>query len=298
MAVALGAHGLLLLAIVHSSQEPISVAGGRIEVRFGNTGRNTAEARADQGIKSGSEKEPNTPAQSPAARPPEPLTESTAELLPVPVPEAAPEQPADPPDVTRTDRKPPEVVPETEPEPPVATPPPAEARVATPVPPSQPPVEPPVEPPVQAPVPAPVQQTAVPSTNGRDVSVGDRGASETEGQDDAINSVASPESGSPTGDTNAQNTNRQAGNAEASNYAGNIVRILSRERLPSSLRKGAALISFSIAQNGDIARISVKDSSGSKRFDRAAMELIKDCAPFPEPPRGAKLDYSVVIKKD
>ncbi|MEM9313324.1 MAG: TonB family protein [Pseudomonadota bacterium] len=305
--VALAVHVLVLLALHRTADTPIEIAGGRIEVRFGSEGKNTAAARADRGVETGSATAPI------ADEPVEPIEPPSAPEL---RPTTAPETPNEPQDerLEASDpvraipsEEPPQETPETTPAPrhapvPDATSEPLQDRPTTaPAPPETAPEERLDAPEASSLVVEPEVPSETPEQEGEPGSANDEGTNETtmsEGGKDAADSEASPEFGSPTADPDARHTNLQAGNAEASNYAGNIVRILSRKRLPSSARRGEALISFSLADDGQITSISVADSSGSRRFDRAAVRLIEGCAPFPEPPQGAKRDYTVVIKKD
>ncbi|MEM9688362.1 MAG: TonB family protein [Pseudomonadota bacterium] len=269
--VALGVHGLLLMTFVRPPPPLVEVAGGRIEVNFGNSGRNTANAAADRGS------EPTAETETPS----EALDPAPADILPEVV------QPEPEPEHTPDDAAEPE-------------PAPVKETVTNDLPDK---VEPPPVMPLatipESPVDEPAPSTIPLSHNPADLmEQGTSATSQSEDGEDATDSVASPTSGSPSAAATAENTNLQPGDSDASNYAGKIVGILSRKRLPSSVPRGSAMVSFSMANDGDIVNIEIADSSGSKRFDRAAMRLIKAAAPFPRPPRGAMLDYTVVIKKD
>lgn len=89
---------------------------------------------------------------------------------------------------------------------------------------------------------------------------------------------------------------RQSGNAAASNYPGKVMQRISRVRKPRVNSRGTAVIGFSIASNGGLARVSVARSSGSGQLDRAAMNVIRKAAPFPAPPAGAQRQFSIRIK--
>ncbi|MEM1174341.1 MAG: TonB family protein [Pseudomonadota bacterium] len=259
---ALAIHGVLLVAFVRAPPPLVEVAGGRIEVNFGNSGRNTANATADRGGETVAEPEPLTPDEPPPDIADDAIVEESSELAPPAEPEPAPDLPPQNPQPATT-----------EPEPVRNEPAPS---------PQQP----------DEPIDTPAQ------TREHDVQTGSNTTSQSEDGPDAIDSVASPTSGSPAAGAQSDTTNLQMGDSDATNYAGKIVSILSRKRLPSSVPRGSALVSFSMQNDGGIVSIEIARSSGSKRFDRAAMRLIKAAAPFPKPPRGAMLDYTVVIKKD
>ena len=274
--LALAIHGLLLFVVFRAPPPKIEVAGGSFSVNFGSAGSDTSAAQADRGGEIASDTPETTAPPEPEPRESQPATPPDA------VAEPMPEPPADLDDLseaapvdTEAPTETPEIAPEVPPEPQAVAPEPA--------------------------VTEPAQSTPL-DTETLSLSDAAEAGTNTESQNadgrDADDSVASPTGGSPTADSGAQAASSEAGNAEASNYAGQIVRILSRERLPPSVPRGEALVSFSIDLEGGIVSMAIKDSSGSKRFDRAAMKLIKSCAPFPRPPEGAMLDYSVEIKKD
>ncbi|QBF30451.1 energy transducer TonB [Thalassococcus sp. S3] len=87
-----------------------------------------------------------------------------------------------------------------------------------------------------------------------------------------------------------------AGNAAASNYPGEVLRRISRVRKPNVRSTGAAVIAFSIASNGGLSAASVARSSGSSQLDRAALAVVQRAAPFPPPPTGAKRQFSIRIE--
>lgn len=87
-----------------------------------------------------------------------------------------------------------------------------------------------------------------------------------------------------------------AGNAAVSNYPGQVMRRLSRQRKPRLNFQGTALVSFSIASNGRLAGARVARSSGSPKLDAAALALVRRAGPFPKPPPGAKRNYQISIK--
>ncbi|MEM8547395.1 MAG: TonB family protein [Pseudomonadota bacterium] len=278
-ALALVVHIFMLSFLDKAKPAPIEIAGGIIVVNLGSAGNDTAAARADRGgdttgDNSGQDRpEPAIPPeldqQQESLPEPEPLQESEPLREPEPEPVLDPEV---------------GLLPEPQPERPPESPPVAD--------------EPPSPTPNPPAVSSPETDQAATPTESSESDAGTQSESLSEEGQDAEDSVASPVSGASHTDATTGVTNTQAGNAAASNYAGKIVRILSQQRLPASVRKGAARVSFSLSGEGSITRITIKTSSGSKRFDRAAIRLIQSCAPFPRPPQGAELDYTVVIKKD
>lgn len=75
-----------------------------------------------------------------------------------------------------------------------------------------------------------------------------------------------------------------------------VMTALGNQPRPSFSIDAEALIAFSVADDGSIDTISVARSSGSDPLDVAAVELIQNAAPFPEPPEGANRDLTITIK--
>lgn len=96
-----------------------------------------------------------------------------------------------------------------------------------------------------------------------------------------------------SGDTGRQRT---AGNAAASNYAGLVMRQLSRAGKPRVNARGSAMIAFTIGGNGGVASVSVVQSSGSAALDQAALRLVRGAGPFPKPPGRARRSFTVQVK--
>ena len=88
----------------------------------------------------------------------------------------------------------------------------------------------------------------------------------------------------------------QAGNAAASNYPGQVMRAISRLRRPSVNSRGTATVSFRIASTGALAGLNLVRSSGSPALDAAALDLVRRAAPFPRPPAGARVSFSIGIE--
>ena len=110
--------------------------------------------------------------------------------------------------------------------------------------------------------------------------------------------------GAATGRAEAEDTRQgisagratEAGNAAASNYPGLVMKKIARVRKPAMNRRGTTRVAFSIAPSGALARIGVAQSAGSADLDREAVRLIQRAAPFPPPPAGARLDFSIDVE--
>ena len=85
----------------------------------------------------------------------------------------------------------------------------------------------------------------------------------------------------------------KTGNAAATNYPGVVMAHLAGARLRT---KGAAVVRFTLAADGRLAGVAIAKTSGSGRFDQAALRMVQSAAPFPRPPQGATRSFSVRIK--
>ncbi|MDX8350714.1 TonB family protein [Cognatiyoonia sp. IB215446] len=118
------------------------------------------------------------------------------------------------------------------------------------------------------------------------------------------NSQQNATAGSATGNTRATapqqsgNTGQAAtaGNAAANNYPGEVMQRITRIGQPRVRASGIAVVRFSISGNGALAGVSIAQSSGSARLDRAAMQVVQRAAPFPPPPPGAQRSFSIRIE--
>ncbi|MGC0222804.1 energy transducer TonB family protein [Pseudooceanicola nitratireducens] len=88
---------------------------------------------------------------------------------------------------------------------------------------------------------------------------------------------------------------REAGNARASNYPGQVYRKLSRVRKPKVRGRGSVTVRFSVTGSGGLGGLSVARSSGSAEIDQAALSMVRRAAPFPNPPSGAQRDFRIPI---
>ncbi|WP_323769516.1 TonB family protein [Antarctobacter sp.] len=86
------------------------------------------------------------------------------------------------------------------------------------------------------------------------------------------------------------------GNASASNYPGLVMRKLSRAGRPKVNARGTAVVSFTVTSSGGLASVSLSRSSGSSTLDRAALQVVRNAAPFPPPPSGARRGFAIQIK--
>lgn len=82
------------------------------------------------------------------------------------------------------------------------------------------------------------------------------------------------------------------GNAAASNYPGEVLRLIQRTRQARSPARGAVLVAFTVGNNGGLASVSVARSSGHAGLDQTALDHIRRAAPFPPPPAGAQRQFS------
>lgn len=116
----------------------------------------------------------------------------------------------------------------------------------------------------------------------------------------AGNSDADAQRGSATGQQTGQSaaagqTQRQtndSGNAAASNYPGEVLRKITRQRRAAAPRGGKVLVAFSISGSGALASAAVARSSGSPALDRVALNHIRRSAPFTPPPQGAQTSFT------
>ncbi|MEM8935397.1 MAG: TonB family protein [Pseudomonadota bacterium] len=117
-------------------------------------------------------------------------------------------------------------------------------------------------------------------------------------------STAAPEGGAPSApslasgqeDLEETTTAEKEGNAESASYSGEVMEHLSRVRRPRAVTAGSALVAFTIAPSGEIESIRIAKSSGSTKFDREAMRMVKGAAPFPKPPAGVNREFVVEIE--
>ncbi len=108
--------------------------------------------------------------------------------------------------------------------------------------------------------------------------------------------------------TNKQTAARQSGsnattqpsaaqnNATAANYAGVVLRQISNVRRRRTPERGVAVVAFTIGGNGRLTNVSILRSSGNRQVDRFAQQVIRQAAPFPPPPTGARTNWQLEIE--
>ena len=100
------------------------------------------------------------------------------------------------------------------------------------------------------------------------------------------------------GEAAAEKTTHTAsaqGNADASSYKGLVLRKVLRARRKSVNIRGTVLVTFRIADSGDLVSANITRSSGSKRLDQIALSQVRAAAPFPIPPARARREYTIEI---
>lgn len=118
------------------------------------------------------------------------------------------------------------------------------------------------------------------------------------------NAVETTRAGDPAGAAQGNATRSQQGQEgqsasvgrAAAQYPQLVNRHLSRLRRPNARFDGAAIVSFTIAVTGGLAKASIARSSGNAQFDRLALAHIQRAAPFPRPPAGAQRQFNVTIR--
>jgi periplasmic protein TonB len=84
-----------------------------------------------------------------------------------------------------------------------------------------------------------------------------------------------------------------AGNAEAANYPGLVMKQISRTRKPRVGARGTAILGFEIGTDGSLGAVRVLRSSGEAAVDAAAVDHLRRAAPFPPPPTGADRRFQI-----
>jgi protein TonB len=88
---------------------------------------------------------------------------------------------------------------------------------------------------------------------------------------------------------------RPANPLGARSYAGKVHAAIARHRRGSKAGSGSATVTFSIGPAGGLRSASISRSSGRRELDQAALASVRNAAPFPPPPPGAKSTYSIQI---
>ncbi|WP_417817939.1 TonB family protein [Tritonibacter scottomollicae] len=145
------------------------------------------------------------------------------------------------------------------------------------------PTPPPVEATKQPEKPAVKPATAAPRGNS---ATNARAGTESGAEDQRAARASSARAGKST----------DAGNAAASNYPGQVMRKISRQRKPRTSARGVAHIAFAIGAGGQLTTVRVAKSSGSAELDQLAVQQIRRAGPFPPPPAGARTRFTIAIK--
>jgi len=82
-------------------------------------------------------------------------------------------------------------------------------------------------------------------------------------------------------------TRPQASEDSLRAYARTVWRLIERHKPPGGRFPGVAVLTFVIARDGSLTASAVTASSGSATLDQAALEALRDAAPFPAPPAEA-----------
>ncbi|MGE4429467.1 MAG: cell envelope integrity protein TolA [Sphingobium sp.] len=81
-----------------------------------------------------------------------------------------------------------------------------------------------------------------------------------------------------------------------SSYKAQVWQHLLRYRRSNVVGPGSAFIDFLIKGDGYVADLGIVKSSGSKRFDGEAMQMVRRAQPFPRPPHGMIRAFTFEIK--
>lgn len=82
------------------------------------------------------------------------------------------------------------------------------------------------------------------------------------------------------------------------NYAGEVMRHLSRQRRPRASAPGIAVVRFIVEADGSVETIEILQSSGSGRFDRDALRMVQRAAPYPVPPNTTPRSFDIEVTGD
>ncbi len=67
------------------------------------------------------------------------------------------------------------------------------------------------------------------------------------------------------------------------------------ERARAQHLRGQVVVAFSVDDSGAVSDLHVAHSSGTKALDALALDMVRDAAPFPPPPRGAPRNFSPAL---
>jgi len=123
----------------------------------------------------------------------------------------------------------------------------------------------------------------------------DTGSEKSSDAENATTETETTPAGEAPSDTLNDANSAAPGNAAESNYKGLVMQHLSRQRRPRASSPGSAFVEFRISPRGAVKSISISRSSGSSRFDREAIIVVKKAAPYPKPPVGVNTMFTVEI---
>ena len=87
-----------------------------------------------------------------------------------------------------------------------------------------------------------------------------------------------------TGQGNTSTSGGKAG-AEATYYSKLAAKLASKKRYPNASRRrheeGVVTISFYAHPNGDASQLKIVESSGARRLDQAALDMVRQAQPLP-----------------
>jgi protein TonB len=79
----------------------------------------------------------------------------------------------------------------------------------------------------------------------------------------------------------------------AAGYDNAVMRKISRTRRENTRSRGVAVVSFRVGSRGELAAVSIAQSSDDAGLDSVAVNHIRRAAPFPTPPAGARTSFSI-----
>jgi protein TonB len=87
------------------------------------------------------------------------------------------------------------------------------------------------------------------------------------------------------------------------NYRGLVAAHLARhKRFPEEARRrrqtGHAVVTFSLDGRGNVTSVAVVRRSGVNSLDKEAEAMVRRAAPFPAPPNGAPVSFTVPVRFD
>lgn len=92
----------------------------------------------------------------------------------------------------------------------------------------------------------------------------------------------------------AASTGRVSASAgSAVNYAARVRARVASRRPGGGGQRGTVVISFGVTKSGGLSYASIARSSGNPGLDRSVLSAVRGAAPFPTPPPGAQLRFSV-----